>query len=227
MPQWPLAERPSERPAALQALRAHARGSLPCPAKPVWARVFGPMTHSFWACDRAQMHPQPLPLQLRPETPSTGVQSARPAGHLRPRALAFRVPAPAGCLHSGALVYRMPAPAGHPPPPHSPIVQGSRALSGLAIRVFPGSQCWSSCCGSARLLAVLEPSKRPPTCPLPTSPGSLGAPTQHLRAVICRGFKWAQTPSPPCLCCRTRCGWFLIRDALKEQSNTFIWKGVF
>ena len=77
VPQWPLAERPSERPDALQALRAHARGSLPCPAEPVWARVFGPMIHSFWACDRAQMHPQPLPLQLRPETPSTGVQSAR------------------------------------------------------------------------------------------------------------------------------------------------------
>lgn len=109
MPQWPLAERPSERPAALQALRAHARGSLPCPAKPVWARVFGPMTHSFWACDRAQMHPQPLPLQLRPETPSTAFRVPAPLGTCVPEHWRSECPRPLGacilelwcteCLH--------------------------------------------------------------------------------------------------------------------------------
>lgn len=96
--------------------------SSPCRARV--GRVSGPMTHSFWACDRAWMRLQPPLLQLRPASPSAGVQSARPAGRLRP----------------GALVYRMPAPAGRSSPPHSPIVRSGRALSGLANWVFPGSQ---------------------------------------------------------------------------------------
>lgn len=149
-----------------------------------------------------------------PASWSAGVQNAHPAGRLCPRALTFRVPAPLGTcvpehwrsecpprwapvsLNAGVECPPRWAPAfwssgvqdacpcWTPTATPLPVVRGSRALSGLAIQVFPGSQHWSSCCGSAHLLAVLEPSKRPPTCPLPTSPGSLGAHTQHLRAVM-------------------------------------------
>lgn len=144
-----------------------------------------------------RMHPRPPPLQLRPETPSTDFQSAPTRW----------VPAsPSAGVQSARTHWWFPP---------SPIVRGSRALSGLAVRVFPGSQHLSSCCRSAHLLAVLEPSKHPPTCPLPLSPDSLGAHTQHLRAVP-QGFKWAWALSPR-FRCRTRCGWFLIREALKGQ----------
>ena len=83
------------------------------------------------------MHSQPPLLQLRPETPSTGVQSARPAGRLRPRMLVLSA-RPAGRLRSGALVYRMPAPAGHPPPPHSPSSEAAGHFLALLSRCFLG-----------------------------------------------------------------------------------------
>lgn len=129
-----------------------------------------------------------------------------PSSGLRPRVLAFSVPAPLGACIPERWCAEYCARYCSSSPPTPPLSEAARPFLALLSGCFLGHNtgillwtCPSPCC-SGTFQAPTHLSSAHITW-LP------GCPAQHLRAVM-QGFKWAQAPSLPRLCCRTRCGWF-------------------
>lgn len=99
-------------------------------------------------------------------------------------------------------MFRVPAPTGGNPAPSS-------EAAGHFLALLSGCFLGHNTC--------------PPAADLPISLLFWNLPSTHpLVLCLCHRtpwvptLKWAWAVSPH-LCCRTRCGWFLIREALKEQ----------